>query len=483
MKRKAGILLPITALPSKYGVGDFGEEAYEFVDLIKQAGFKVWQILPLNPLGYGNSPYQPYSSMAMDEIYLSLDLLAEAGYLEGETLKKFNTKLNKVEYEAVREFKQEYVEKAVDGFKENKKFHVFLNFAWVKPYAAFMCLKARNEGCWNTWDEAELSLMDEANWDEEFRKQAYRVMVKQYLLYEQWLSVKKYANKKGIEIIGDLPIYMGLDSAEVLTNQKCFLLDDDGRPTFIAGVPPDYFSETGQRWGNPIYDWDYLSKTGYHFWLDRLEYNAQLYDRIRIDHFRAFDTYWKINADCETAIDGVWEYAPGYDFFDTMFEKLPQVSIIAEDLGDLRKEVLDLRGYCGFPGMKVLQFTFDPKEKNNDFEDVENMIIYTGTHDNQTIRGWYSDQKGYTKSLVRNYFKKHHYESSKVSENFIALTLDSIAFLAVIPMQDILNLDDSARFNTPGTLGSPNWEWKLTSFNDFKQKIDMMRKLIKKAKR
>lgn len=475
--------MPITALPSKYGVGDFGKEAYEFVDLIKQAGFKVWQILPLNPLGYGNSPYQPYSSMAMDEIYLSLDLLAEAGYLEGETLKKFNAKLNKVEYEAVREFKREYVEKAVDGFKENKKFHIFLNFAWVKPYAAFMCLKARNEGCWNTWDEAELSLMDEANWDEEFRKQAYRVMVKQYLLYEQWLSVKKYANKKGIEIIGDLPIYMGLDSAEVLTNQKCFLLDEDGRPTFIAGVPPDYFSETGQRWGNPIYDWDYLSKTGYRFWLDRLEYNAQLYDRIRIDHFRAFDTYWKINADCETAIDGVWEYAPGYDFFDTMFEKLPQVSIIAEDLGDLRKEVLDLRDYCGFPGMKVLQFTFDPKEKNNDFEDVENMIIYTGTHDNQTIRGWYSDQKGYTKSLVRNYFKKHHYESSKVSENFIALTLDSIAFLAVIPMQDILNLDDSARFNTPGTLGSPNWEWKLTSFNDFKQKIDLMRNLIKKAKR
>ena len=283
--------------------------------------------------------------------------------------------------------------------------------------------------------------------------------------------------------MGDIPFYVGIDSLDVWANQKCFLLGADGKPTFIAGVPPDYFSATGQRWGNPIYDWKYLKKEDYKFWLDRIAYNSKLFDIIRIDHFRAFDTYWKIPATCETAIEGEWVEAPGYEVFDLIVEKFKKIQIIAEDLGDLREEVHILKNHYGLKGMKIVQFTFDPRENNNNFEDTRNMVIYTGSHDNQTIRGWYESQNENTQDAIRKALEKAGYKDRVISRRFIRLTLDSIADMAILPLQDFLDLGDEARINTPGTVGSPNWEWKLTNFHKLRKEISGIKDLIIASKR
>ena len=270
---------------------------------------------------------------------------------------------------------------------------------------------------------------------------------------------------------------------DVWINQKCFLLDSDGRPVFIAGVPPDYFSETGQRWWNPIHDWEYLKETNYSFWIDRIAYNSKLFDYIRIDHFRAFDTFWMIPSTCDTAIEGNWIEAPGYEVFDLIKEKFPRIEIIAEDLGNLRKEVHVLKNHYHLKGMKIVQFTFDPKEDNNDFDDVPNMVIYTGSHDNQTIRGWYASQEEETQVAIREALEKLGYKDKTISKRFLKLTFDSIADIAIVPMQDVIDLGDEGRMNTPGTLGSPNWEWKLKSFDEFKQEINRIRELIQNSNR
>ncbi len=259
----------------------------------------------------------------------------------------------------------------------------------------------------------------------------------QYTLYKQWNDLKSYANSKGILIMGDMPIYVGIDSDDVWANQDLFLLDKKGRPTHVAGVPPDYFSETGQRWGNPLYDWPKHKSSGFKFWIDRLEYNSRLFDIIRIDHFRAFDTYWKIPADCPTAVKGRWIKAPGYAFFDKLFKELPDINIVVEDLGDLRDEVLELRDHYDFKGMRIVQFTFNPEGMD---EDRENLIIYTGTHDNQTVRGWYSDLKAKEKTKVREYLKNNGFDYGSVSLNMIAYTLKSNAQIAIVPFMDVLNL-------------------------------------------
>ena len=302
----------------------------------------------------------------------------------------------------------------------------------------------------------------------------------QYTLYRQWKALKAYTNKKGIEILGDVPFYVGIDSEDVWSSQKSFLLDDDGRPTFIAGVPPDYFSATGQRWGNPIYDWTALRENNFKFWVERLAYSAELFDIIRIDHFRAFDTYWKIPASCPTAIEGVWMEAPGYELFDEVFEQYPEMKIVAEDLGDLRPEVITLRDHYQFKGMRVVQFTFDSKFMP---EDPENLIIYTGTHDNQTIRGWVAEQPEKEKVKIRKYFKKNNYRYPVLSENFIAYAMDSKAEYAIVPMCDVLNLTEKARLNTPGTVGYPNWAWRMTGFGKFEEKISFLKKCVRNSKR
>jgi 4-alpha-glucanotransferase len=476
--REAGILLPLSSLPSDYGIGDMGKYSFELIDLLKKGGFHIWQILPLNPLGYGNSPYQPYSSFAGDEIYISLDELVQDGLL-AEKPPKFGQSNHYVDYENVRKFKEFYLKKAFQNFKADTEYETFVQQEWVYLYAVFLTLKKQNGlRCWNEWEIEQKEWIKTRNFDvSEYDNDINYEMFVQFLFYKQWMKLKNYANKKGIRVMGDIPFYVGIDSLDVWANQECFLLGADGKPTFIAGVPPDYFSATGQRWGNPIYNWDYLKKHEYQFWLDRIAYNSKLFDIIRIDHFRAFDTYWKIPATCETAIEGEWLEAPGYQLFDRIVKNFPEVEIIAEDLGDLREEVHELKNHYGLKGMKIVQFTFDPNENNNNFEDIENMVIYTGSHDNQTIKGWFLSHKKETQDGIKKALKRLGYKDKIISKRFVRLTLDSIADMAILPLQDVIDLGDEGRINTPGTLGSPNWEWKLTNFRKFNKEIKFLKEL------
>ena len=483
--KKAGILMPIFSLPSRHYIGDFGDMAYKFIDIIKQSKFKIWQILPLNPIGYGNSPYQPYSSYAGEEIYISLDKLKEEGLIEN--IDDINYKEEKVDYEKAREFKTKYFKKAFNKMEENgilkAEFEKFVKEnSWVKTYATFITLKKNNSlKCWIEWDIKDKSWIDS-------REELYNLkdtidyeMFVQFLFYKQWFELKAYANKNGIEILGDIPIYVGIDSVDVWENKDNFLLDKEGNPIFIAGVPPDYFSTTGQRWGNPIYDWDYMEKDNFKFWIDRLKWNKKIYDIIRIDHFRAFDTYWKIPSSCPTAVEGEWVEAPGYALFDKIFSVIPDIKIVVEDLGDLRKEVLELRDCYKLSGMKILQFELNPKETNNDFEETQNTILYTGTHDNQTLKGaFYSFDKQDQENIIKMFDK---YCGDNIIDKMIYRCLDSVSNLVIIPTQDILNMDDRARINTPSTIGSPNWEWKLNTYKELIEKIDKYSNWIEKTNR
>lgn len=485
--------MPIASLPSKFGIGDLGATSYQFVDLIAKAGFDIWQILPLNPLGYGNSPYQPYSSYAGDEIYISLDQLVEDGLLKKEELnseenKEFIQKmseLDKIDYQAVREFKTKYLKLAFSRFEKNDEYKEFAKQDWAYIYGVFITLKKQNNlVCWNEWPIEQQEWIKNRKYDISPLQDDidYEIFI-QYEFMKQWKALKAYINEKNIKIMGDLPFYVGIDSQDVWSNQKEFLLGADGKPTFIAGVPPDYFSATGQRWGNPIYNWDEMTKNGYKFWMERLSFTKELFDITRIDHFRAFDTYWKIPSSCETAIDGEWIEAPGKELFTELFKKYPDLDIVVEDLGDLRPEVHELRDYFNFKGMKVLQFTFDPKENNNNFDDKENMIVYTGTHDNQTIRGWYKSQSRSTQVSIRKALKALGYAHRKVSWNFIEMGFDSIADMVIIPYQDFVNMDDSGRINVPGTLGSPNWELKIKDLKSFANLVPQLQSLIKEKKK
>lgn len=449
--RLAGVLLPMFSLPGKYGIGDFGPSAYEFIDKLEVSGVKIWQILPLNPIGYGNSPYQPLSSTAGDEIYIDLDALKEAGLISELPEKVVNTK---VDYDVVRNTKTKYLKAAFTKFVKTQRYNEFASQDWVVNWSKFIS-ETKRAGYWIHW-------IDKDNVDQ-LESDEYELFI-QYIFYSQWKRLRKYANDKGIQVMGDIPIYVGMNSDDVWLNKECFLLDEDYLPTHVAGVPPDYFSEFGQRWGNPLYDWKYLQSANFEFFINRIKSNVNLYDIIRIDHFRALDTYYKIPSSCLTAVEGEWMEAPGYEFLDELFNQIPDINIVVEDLGCLRPEVLELRDYYKLKGMKVVQFTFDPDETNNDIEDKENMIIYTGTHDNETLLGWYQskDEEFQAKTLER--LKEY---GGDISEKFLRFTLDSVATLAIIPIQDIIKLDGNSRINTPGTVGTPNWEFKLDSLDGF----------------
>lgn len=485
MTRKAGILMPISSLPSNHYIGDFGEKAYDFIDIIKKSGFKIWQILPLNPVGYGNSPYQPYSSYAGEEIYISIDKLKDLGFIEKiEEIKYLEEKAN---YAKARDFKQKYFKEAFENMNAKGILKdEFLKFKeennWATIYAAFITLKKKNDlKCWIDWKEEDKNWIKEKIELPQLKENIEYEIFIQFLFYKQWFELKSYANENGIEILGDIPIYVGIDSVDVWENKENFLLDKEGNPTFIAGVPPDYFSKTGQRWGNPIYNWEYLQKNNFKFWIDRLKWNKNIYDIIRIDHFRAFDTYWKIPVSCETAIDGEWVEAPGYALFDEIFKKLPNIKIVAEDLGDLRAEVLELRDYYKLSGMKIFQFELDPNETNNDFKETESTILYTGTHDNQTLKGAIEKFSSSEILNIEKIFSK--YDGENILDKMIYRCFDSISNLVIIPVQDILNMGDEARFNTPSTIGSPNWEWKLNNFEILSQKIEKYKNWLLKTNR
>ena len=477
----AGVLMPIASLPSDDGVGSLGRSAYQLVDFLNDTGFRLWQVLPLNPLGYGNSPYQPFSSFAGDELYIDLDLLADEGYLP-QKRKKLRKK-KRIDYEAARAHKLPYLKEAFKEFdrqgREKEEFEQFCKQDWVYHYAVFIALKKNNDlRCWNEWPKDQQDWIIDQKFDiSPFEEEIRFQMFLQYEFLKQWKLLKEYANKKDILMVGDIPFYVGIDSLDVWEDRDSFLLDQDGQPSFVAGVPPDYFSPEGQRWGNPIYNWDKLEQDGFRFWMQRLEYTAALYDIIRIDHFRAFDTYWKVPSSCKTAIDGEWIEAPGYALFDTLFASMPDLWIVAEDLGDLRPEVLELRDYYNLAGMIVAEFDLFKDD------DTVNKVIYTGTHDNQTVVGWYNSLKPAERKKVDQHLRKEGTKDKNITYRMLHYVLNAPANIAIIPLMDLLGLDDSARLNTPATLGSPNWEWQLKDMEELEAQRTGIRRMLRYSKR
>lgn len=479
--KQTGILLAVSSLPTPHGVGDLGQPAMDWIDILAENGVTIWQILPLNPTGYGNSPYQPYSSRAGDELYISLETLAKEGLLT-EELPTEENESPRVDYEAVRAAKDAWLKKAYNTFTPDAEFEAFAEQEWVRDYCVFRAMKKANGSrCWLEWPK------EQRDWPEnrgelspELEAEARYQAFLQYEFLKQWNAVREHAHSKNIQIMGDVPFYVGIDSVDVWAARDNFLLDSEGYPTYIAGVPPDYFSATGQRWGNPIYDWEKLEKDGFAFWVERIGYSQKLFDIIRIDHFRAFDTFWKIPASCPTAIEGDWIEAPGYAVLDTLYEKIPGLQLVAEDLGDLRPEVLTLRDHYHLKGMKVQQFTLNTKSKRvYDREPTrENLILYTGTHDNDTLRGWYDALSTAEKRKLRRWLKQQGCTRGNAVERMTQLVLQSCAEYAILPAQDVMELTNAARMNTPGTVGSPNWEWRLTGFDSVEACLRRLRPLI-----
>ena len=485
--KKAGILLPLQSLNGENGIGDFGKAAFDFIDIIKKSGFDMWQILPLNPLGYGNSPYQPYSSFAGDEIYISLDLLYEDGLLEKKA-EKIEQK-ERIDYNFVRKFKEKYLKIAYENFKKTKEnqtkaYEDFLKFDFVYNYGVFITLKKENDlRSWNEWPD------EMKNWivDKKFDltpyedKINYEIFV-QYIFYKQWMNLKSYANENNIKIVGDIPFYVGLDSLDVWENQQYFEITKEGNPKLIAGVPPDNFSATGQRWGNPIYNWEKIKEDDFSFWINRLAYNGKLYDIVRLDHFRAFDTYWVIDSKNETAIEGEWLFAPGYELFEKIKKDLKDVEFIAEDLGEIRPEVFELRDYFNLKGMVIIQTDIRSTEKNYIYA-PENSICYTGTHDNKTIMDWFEDLSEDEKENINKLFQKIGIRNENIYDNFFEFAMRCDSEYVIIPLQDILGLGKEARINTPATLDEKNWSYKFKSMEKLKEKEEFLKEIIEKNRK
>lgn len=489
MERRAGILMPISSLPGNQGIGDFGRHTLRLIDAISKQNIRIWQILPLNPVGYGNSPYQPFSSYAGDEIYISVDTLADYGLLKQSSIRNYNKFSETVDFDEVRRFKAPYLKKAFKTFLKMQdtfaaEYEQFCASAqWLYPYAVFITMKKHNEmRCWTEWPKEQREWIQNRRfslkeWEEDIQFEQFL----QFIFYKQWNEVKEYAHAHGVEIMGDLPFYVGLDSADVWQNQEDFLLDAQGNPSHVAGVPPDYFSEDGQRWGNPIYNWKQIKKDHYQFWMHRLEWNMQQYDIIRLDHFRAFDTYWKIPASCPTAREGEWVMGPSYEFFDEMYRQLPDIRLIAEDLGDLRRQVGKLRDHYALMGMNVISFELQPKLLKKPRK--EHVVLYTGTHDNDTLEGYYLSLTQNRRIALRRFFHNCGYDNRMFHELVIRYCLDSAAELVILPVSDILGLKSNGRINTPGTIGSPNWEWKVKNLKAFYALLPKLGEWIKDSGR
>ena len=472
---KAGILCPISALPSSYGVGDFGKNAYTFVDQLKKSDVKIWQILPLNPLAYGNSPYQPYSSYAGDELYIDLEDLVNDGLLEKGELKTFNKQAETVEYEAVRAHKEDLLRLAYKRFEFNDDFKQFVeNNKWVEGYALFRTFKLTNEGKpWTEWHEEYKEFPKHQSFELlPFEKEINYQEFLQYYFFKQWYALKDYANSKGVEIIGDIPIYVAYDSSDVWGQPELFQLDPEVKPTAVAGVPPDGFSADGQLWGNPLYDWKKHKETGYAWWIQRIAYCKKAYDVVRIDHFRGFDEYFSIPYGDTTARNGHWEKGPGYDLFKTVEESLGKINVIAEDLGYLTDTVKQMVADCGYPGMKVFEFAFDSRDSSGTSNYLphnytENSVVYTGTHDNETMIGWLKNILPEERQTLKDYLHYDGDDDAVLVDMSIDCIMASVSDKCIVPMQDYLKLDNTARMNKPNTLGN-NWMWRLdkNAFND-----------------
>ena len=471
--REQGILMPVSSIPSKYGMGTFGRESYEFVDFLKKAGQKLWQILPLGPVGYGASPYQSFSTFAGNPYYIDLEFLIEDGYLTEEECDAcdFGDHENYIDYEKMYLHRFPLLRKAWEravkkGLETKKDYVAFLkkSMNWLDDYALYMALKDAFPGkCFIEW-ERDIRLREPlamAKYRRELADEIRFYQFQQYLFDKQWRELKLYANKAGVKIVGDIPIYVAFDSADTWAHPELFQLDESGMPTAVAGCPPDAFSSTGQLWGNPLYNWEYHQKTNYAWWMQRIGYCYELYDVVRIDHFRGFDEYWSVPYGAETAAGGHWEEGPGIELFETMKRKLGKKRVIAENLGFLTDSVVKLLEDTGYPGMKVLQFAFDANGESiylpHNYD--HNCVVYTGTHDNETTAGWITTRTEQDREFLERYLNRKRDED--LCWELIRTAVASVADIAIIPMQDYLALGNEARINTPSTLGD-NWKWRMS---------------------
>ena len=472
-ERSSGILLHPTSLPGKYGIGSLGKEAYKFVDFLKKSNQKLWQIFPLGPTGYGDSPYQCFSSFAGNPYLIDFDLLIEQNLLTEEDLKDVNFGGNEeyIDYGAIYNQKYPLLRKAYENFKANgnkelkEKLETFKteNSSWLDDYSLYISLKNHFNGLpWNEWEDDIRTRKEDAinKYKAELANEIEYHNFIQFLFFTQWNNVKKYANDNGIKIIGDIPIFVAVDSSDAWANPEIFLFDPELKPVKVAGVPPDYFSATGQLWGNPLYDWDKLKELNYKWWVDRVKANLSTCDIIRIDHFRGFDEYWAVPYGDKTAENGTWCPGPRTDLFNAIKNELGELPIIAEDLGTMTQGVIDLREATGFPGMKILGFAFDSKEENDYLPHTytKNCVVYTGTHDNDTLIGWFTKANEDDKQFARNYLNSR--SDNEIHWDAIRGAWSSVANMAIAPIQDFLGLGSEARINTPG-LASGNWQWRL----------------------
>ena len=485
MKRKCGVLLPVTSLPSEYGIGCFSKEAYAFVDFLAEAGQCYWQILPLGQTGYGDSPYQSFSTFAGNPYFIDIESLIEAGYLSKEDADKteFGKNPEYVDYEKIYKGRFTLLRAAYENSpyasaphnpwmgvshdQEREEFETFIDDekSWLPDYALYSAVKNANHGAsYIEWPEdlrvRNPKALEKA--EEEFADEIRFYEFQQFLFAKQWKALKSYANSKGIQIIGDIPIYVAFDSADTWSHPELFEFDEKGYPIVVAGCPPDAFSATGQLWGNPIYRWEYHKETGYRWWIERMANCFRMYDVVRIDHFRGFDEYYAIPFGDSTAEFGKWYPGPGIDLFRAIQKALGKQQIIAEDLGYITDSVRKLVKVTGFPNMKVLQFAFDAEEPGTgDYlphNYPSNCVVYTGTHDNETMRGWYQHVSKKDRLYAKEYVGVRSEKTAAWA--FIRTAFASVADTCIIPMQDYLNLGDEARINEPSTLGG-NWQWRM----------------------
>lgn len=490
--RASGILLPISSLPSSYGIGAFNKEAYHFVDQLEKAGQKYWQILPLGITGYGDSPYQSFSAYAGNPYFIDIDALKEEKLLTKEECEKvdFSEQEKYVDYDKLYKTRYKLLKKAFKRFDdESEAYRLFIeeNENWLPGYSLYMAIKNAHDGAgWDTW-ERELRMGEKKSLmacEEIYKEEIAFQKFQQFYFYKQWKELKHYANEKGIQIIGDIPIYVAHDSADTWEHPELFILDEDRTPTVVSGCPPDSFAKTGQLWGNPIYDWEYHKKTDYAWWKERMRASFELYDVVRVDHFRGFDEFYQIAYGDKTAEFGKWIGGPGLDFFESLKKDLGEMKIIAEDLGFITNSVKKLLADTGYPGMKVLQFGFDSREAGDYNPDhyEENSVVYTGTHDNDTLIGWYGAISPPDRQSVHAYVKMEHKSDEEMVWELIKVAMRTRANLCIIPIQDYLGLGSKARINTPSTLGE-NWKWRLEK-NQFTDELcEKIHKLTKDNKR
>ena len=489
--RASGVLLHPTSLPGRFGIGDLGEGAIQFVDFLAESGQTYWQVLPLGPTGYGDSPYQCFSAFAGNTLLISPEKIVEDGFLSEDDLQKVpDFPREKVDYGKVLEYKNTLLKKAFGNFRKTDdqnvadSFHRFCDFNafWLEDYALFRAIKLeQNQVSWQEWDDPLKLRQPEALQkarieldDEIFAQKFY-----QFLFFKQWNALKSYANKQGIKIIGDVPIFVALDSADVWCNPAQFKLNEDGSPRVVAGVPPDYFSKTGQLWGNPIYNWDNMRRDGFRWWISRVQFTLKMVDIVRVDHFRGFAASWEVPGGDKTAERGEWVNVPGKELFTTLKNTLGDLPILAEDLGVITPDVEELRDSFGFPGMRILQFAWGGDARNLDLPHnyIKNCCVYTGTHDNDTTVGWFNSKPGEGSNRDAAQIEKErrfcleylNSDGKEIHWDFIRAVLASVADTAIVPMQDLLGLGTEARMNLPAS-ESGNWQWRCKE-GDFREEI------------